>query len=174
MYLLHGSATIHPQKVMTNLISLSIRQIRHNLYLPPGDLLCITISGQWGVTLSVWTSYPWLSRLQPECQDVDEGGGRIRSWSSCIWSLIGRRKPQKILSKPSKINSPSSCWTGCTHTHINTHTGQLLLLWDTQYNRKGILDCKLLREKAKRVTGSQTDSVRGGVQILLLEMRIKH
>lgn len=26
------------------------------------------------------------------------------------------------------------------------------------------MDCKLLREKAKRATGSQTDSVRGGVR----------
>lgn len=82
---------------------------RYNLYLPPGDLLSFTISRHWRETLSFWTTYPWLSRLQPECQDVEEGGGRIRSWSSCIWSLIGRRRPQKIFNKPSKISSPSSC-----------------------------------------------------------------
>lgn len=82
---------------------------RYNLYLPPGDLLSFTICRHWRETVSFWTTYPWLSRLQPECQDVEEGGGRIRSWSSCIWSLIGRRRPQKIFNKPSKISSPSSC-----------------------------------------------------------------
>ncbi|TNN66858.1 hypothetical protein EYF80_022927 [Liparis tanakae] len=48
-------------------------------------LIDMTISGQRGVTGAAWTSYPsWLSRLQPECHDVEDGGGRIRSWSSCI------------------------------------------------------------------------------------------
>lgn len=131
-------------------------QTQHNPYLPSAPLsdpLCTT-SGQWGVTWSVWTSYPWLSRLQPECQDVEEGGGLIRSWSSCIWSLIGRRKPQKMFSKPSNISSPSSCWErGAVinaHTHINTHNGQLFPLWDTAYNGHGILDCKWLSWKGKK------------------------
>lgn len=73
------------------------------------DLLCFIISRHWFRTVPFWTTYPWLSRLQPECQDVEEGGGRIRSWSSCICSLIGRRRPQKMFNKPSKISSPSSC-----------------------------------------------------------------
>lgn len=49
-----------------------------------------------------------VSRLQPECQDVEEGGGLIGSLSSCICSLIGRRRPQETLSSPSTISSPSS------------------------------------------------------------------
>lgn len=105
------STTAHIQKIDgTNFMLIFHQTAETKSISAPSDQTCITISSQWDVTGCIWTTYPWLFRLQPECQDVEEGGGRIRSWSSCIWSLIGRRRPQKIFSKPSKISSPSSYW----------------------------------------------------------------
>lgn len=125
------STTTHIQKNGWHKFHVDIPSENQDIiYIHPSDQMCITVSSQWEVTGCIWTTYPWPSRLQPECQDVEEGGGRIRSWSSCIWSLIGRRRPQKIFSKPSKISSPSSYWkTGAVitaHAHINTHNAHLL------------------------------------------------
>lgn len=54
-------------------------------------------------------AHPWAPRLQPECQEEEEGGGRMRWLSSCIWRRMGRRKPQEMFSSPSTMSSPSSC-----------------------------------------------------------------
>lgn len=54
-------------------------------------------------------THPCAPRLQPECQEEEDGGGRMRSWSSCICSRMGLRSPQEMFSNPSTMNSSSSC-----------------------------------------------------------------
>lgn len=56
-------------------------------------------------------THPWAPRLQPECQEEEEGGGRMRWLSSCICRRMGRRSPHEMFSSPSTISSPSSCST---------------------------------------------------------------
>lgn len=61
--------------------------------------------------LSLPCTHPWAPRLQPECQEEEEGGGRMRWLSSCICRRMGRRSPHEMFSSPSTISSPSSCST---------------------------------------------------------------
>lgn len=54
-------------------------------------------------------AHPCAPRLHPECQEEEDGGGRMRWLSSCICRRMGRRKPQEMFSSPSTMSSPSSC-----------------------------------------------------------------
>lgn len=54
-------------------------------------------------------THPCAPKLQPECQEEEDGGGRMRSLSSCICRRMGRRSPQEMFSSPSTMNSSSSC-----------------------------------------------------------------
>lgn len=64
-------------------------------------------STAWGHSFSC--THPCAPRLQPECQEEEEGGGRMRWLSSCICRRMGRRKPHEMFSSPSTMSSPSSC-----------------------------------------------------------------
>lgn len=75
---------------------------------------CMTFDYLFLILLSLscvllFVLYLVKSLLSAEGGDMGDGGDLIRSWSSCICNLIGRRSPQEMLSKPSTISSPSSC-----------------------------------------------------------------
>lgn len=78
------------------------------LPLPSPQQTAVGVLGT-GPGASASVTHPCAPRLQPECQEEEDGGGRMRSWSSCIWSRMGLRSPQEMFSSPSTMNSSSSC-----------------------------------------------------------------
>lgn len=98
--------------------------------------VCGPLEGIWAreplyAHATMFCTDPCAPRLQPECQEDDDGGGRMRWLSSCICKRIGLRNPQEMFSRPSTMNSPSSYRAERARGAVNRHTWAR---WKTSLN----------------------------------------